>query len=439
MSNQTATPLPLERKRPDPLPFPVDALGELEPAVTAIMDLTKAPDAIVSQSLLAAASLAVQPYADVGIDSRRFPVSEYFLTIAKSGDRKSTTDRLALEPHRAFEKTMIAEQGIGFLMEEPTFTGLLTYLKDGYPSIGVFSDEGGRLFGGYSFKQESGKFITGLSSFWDGKQINHARARERFTLVGRRVSLHLMVQPIVAEEALGNRLMTDQGFLSRVLIAYPASNIGTRQLTPNGRLEGRPQAIDDYSHLLAEILNQELPFDEALPSALNPNVLLLSSKAEKLWIKFFNETETEQAEDGRYVEVPEFASKAAEHAARLAAILTLVKDPDAAEITGVIMEKGIRLVNFYLAERLRLAGMGKADEDLALAQKVLNWVQRKEYKTVPLVDIYQRGPTGVRTAAAAAAVASVLEDHGWFIPDGEGKWTVIPANRANGANGKGSR
>ena len=58
--------LPLVAELEPPQPFPMDAL----PAVLGdygrvIQRCTQAPDAIVGNSLLAAASLAVQPYANV--------------------------------------------------------------------------------------------------------------------------------------------------------------------------------------------------------------------------------------------------------------------------------------------------------------------------------------------------------------------------------------
>ncbi|MET0527707.1 MAG: DUF3987 domain-containing protein, partial [Microvirga sp.] len=41
-------------------------------------------------------------------------------------------------------------------------------------------------------------------------------------LPGRRLSLHLMVQPDVANLLLCDRLLADQGLLSRLLVTAPA-------------------------------------------------------------------------------------------------------------------------------------------------------------------------------------------------------------------------
>ena len=73
----------------------------------AMHSIIKAPLAICAQSVLAAANLAVQGHADVVIDGRWFPVSEYFLSIAQSGERKSAADKAALSPVDAHQRYLL--------------------------------------------------------------------------------------------------------------------------------------------------------------------------------------------------------------------------------------------------------------------------------------------------------------------------------------------
>lgn len=76
-------PEPLCRRPDSPEPFPVEALGGvLAPAALAMYEIIKAPLAVCAQSVLAGANLAVQGHADVAIDGRHFPISEFILTIA---------------------------------------------------------------------------------------------------------------------------------------------------------------------------------------------------------------------------------------------------------------------------------------------------------------------------------------------------------------------
>ncbi|GAH13814.1 unnamed protein product, partial [marine sediment metagenome] len=62
---------PLQRELPEPEPFPIEALGEvLGGAAKNMTNTIKAPIAICGQSVLAAATLAVQAYANLEIDGR---------------------------------------------------------------------------------------------------------------------------------------------------------------------------------------------------------------------------------------------------------------------------------------------------------------------------------------------------------------------------------
>jgi hypothetical protein len=97
-------PQPLLRDLPPSQPFPEEALGPLLPAVRAVQSSTQAPLAIPAASGLAIASLAVQGFADVETLGGRRPTSLYMLTIAKSGERKSSCDAPLIAGLRQHEK-----------------------------------------------------------------------------------------------------------------------------------------------------------------------------------------------------------------------------------------------------------------------------------------------------------------------------------------------
>src|SRR3954454_18456545 len=101
-------PRPLRRPLPPPDSFPIEALGNLlGPAAQVIQGKTQAPLAICAQSVLAAATLAVQGYADVQLPTRQTrPASGYFVTVAASGERKTSADTEALWPIRKHEENL---------------------------------------------------------------------------------------------------------------------------------------------------------------------------------------------------------------------------------------------------------------------------------------------------------------------------------------------
>ena len=65
--------------------------------------------AICAQSLLAGTSLAVQAHANVNIDGRVYPLSEYVVSVAKNGERKTATDNAALGSHEKKQRDLRAE------------------------------------------------------------------------------------------------------------------------------------------------------------------------------------------------------------------------------------------------------------------------------------------------------------------------------------------
>jgi uncharacterized protein DUF3987 len=106
-------PRPLTRQMPPADAFPVDALGDvLGAAARAIHDLVQAPLAICSQSVLAAAALAVQAHADIELPMGHIrPVSDYFATVAETGARKSASDTEATWPIRKREQSLRETRG----------------------------------------------------------------------------------------------------------------------------------------------------------------------------------------------------------------------------------------------------------------------------------------------------------------------------------------
>ena len=91
--------------RVEPEDYPLDALpGAIQQAVQEVAGFVKAPIAMVASSALAAVSLATQAHADVKrADKLHGPVGLFLITIAGSGERKSTCDGFFAKPIRDFE------------------------------------------------------------------------------------------------------------------------------------------------------------------------------------------------------------------------------------------------------------------------------------------------------------------------------------------------
>ena len=454
-SEQESEPLPLTRPLPENDPFPLDSLPlVMRAAAKRVHEVVQAPLDMICQSFLAAATLAVQPHADVQIDGRLFPLSNNFVAVGESGERKSATDRIAIGPikerqrrntelfyqgKKEFEATYAAWEKARkaafkeeppdviealllragdepkhvqpfYLFEEPSFEGLERAYAEGRYTLGLFSDEGGRFLGGYAMsKDNQTKTVTGLSKLWDGEPIDRVRSGDGLSvLYGRRFSMHLMIQPILTGQIFGNSTLTGQGFLSRCLCCYPTSNIGNRVYKAEDLTIDL--AIRTYNSTINAILDKDLPLQEREEMGLKPACLTLTDDAKAVWIDFANQIEARQKEGGDLHPIKGFASKSAEHAARVAGVLAMFNSPETTTIDIEAINGGIAILNYYIAEALRLFHSASDDQELILAQKVFDWGMQHG-GLIALADLYRLGPNAVRDKKVATRMMTILEDH----------------------------
>jgi hypothetical protein len=443
---------PLRRPHQPAEPFPVDALGLKLAAVVSVIEKTiKAPPALCVQSFLAGAAVCVQGIADLELHGGRIPLSEFFLTIAESGERKSATDNHAKRPHAAWQHEEyklfknalrqfqdeqetfdrarkeaikegkdcplpepIAPRMPILFTEDPTFEGVFKLLETGLPSIGIFSDEGGRMLGGHAMNAENRlKTVASLSKLWDGSPIDRVRAGDGSRILyGRRCSIHLMAQPGAAAQFLNDGISADQGILSRFLTVHPESTKGTRNYV-DVDLRHDP-ALAAYNATVDRLL-RSWRWDQDT-GELELRSVELSPEARRVWIAYHDHIERQQGVDGPYRPITAFASKAAEHAARLAAIIQLFDDMNAELIDLEHITYGIRLVDFYLNEALRLRQLSSEDQDLILAEKLLAWMKTEGLRQIYSTKVYHEGPSAIRNKAKALPILKILESHGYISP-----------------------
>jgi hypothetical protein len=226
--------------------------------------------------------------------------------------------------------------------------------------------------------------------------------------------MHLMAQRAVADILFRDRLLADQGFLSRVLVSAPDSAMGSRLSHQEGPDTDRDLTV--YHVQLLQILRAPLPLVPGKANELSPRDLPLSATAEVMWRGFADHVETEIAPGGSLEPVRGFANKLPEHAARLAAVLTLVQDIHATEIADFELAAGIELAQHYTAEALRLHGASGISEALRRAHELLDWLLvRWDEPLVSLADVYQFGPNSIRDADTSRRAIAVVEEHGWLV------------------------
>lgn len=459
-------PRPLRREIPLAEPYPIDAMGKVQGSVVRAMhDATQAPLAICAQSVLATACLCVQAHVNIELPTGEVkPVSEYFLTIAESGERKTAADERALsgvrrreeelnqefrqkwrdyendkeafekqrqkvlgdKQHKTRESKKTALDGLGnapeppprpvLICTEPTYEGLVRLLREGHGHCGIFSSEGGMFVGGHGMTEEAKlRTISGLSELWDGNPLKRIRGGDGIAVLhGRRVALHLLLQPAVADRVFGDSLLVEQGIMSRALASMPDPAAG-------GRLYRDPEAdaistISGFSSRVRRILETKPPSLEDDPRSLCPCTMRLSPEARQLWVGFHDHVEALLGPGGAFAPIKPLANKAPEHAARLAATIEAFENLSAETISEERMKAGIELVEHYLAEALRIYASIRDSPDLRLAEITLDWLRNWPEEAFSPRDVYQFGPYAIRDAAKAKKILAILQEHGWIVP-----------------------
>jgi len=282
-------------------------------------------------------------------------------------------------------------------------------------ALGIFSAEGGQFFGGPGMSPENKlKTASALSSLWDGSGHRRVRASDGLIdLVDRRLASHLMLQPDPAAAVLADPILKSQGLLSRFLVAAPASLSGTRLCRDPEASD--VAAIEAYAAHLHEILSMPWPLAEGKRNELRPRELVLLPRAAAALKAFSDHIECQCGAEGELAPIRDFAAKAAEHAARIAGVLTIVEDPQARETSVDAIACGITLTEWYVMEALRLHASARTDPKLITAQRLLDWMRRQVEPVIAFRDILWCGPNELRRKNSAEATIQILVDHGLII------------------------
>ena len=454
--------------------YPVEALGPLMGnAVAAIARKIQVPEALAAQSVLATASLVVQAHGDVLMPyGQKRPASIFCITVAESGDRKTTADNEALKgvkrseselakryksEYRDYEINDAAYQAekrriesnrhkksleekkdelrkLGpkpekplrpdHIIKDPTIEGLIKNMNELRASIGLFSNEGGQFTGGYGMTDEHRlKTAANLSALWDAEPIKRLRAGDGATnILGHRLCIHLMLQPDASQQLLGSSVLRDQGLLSRLLISASPSLAGTRFYREP--LESDEVAIQTFANKTFELLQVDPHLVEGSRNEVAPRTIPLSEEARKQFYDFSDSLEMQMGAGGELSHLKDFASKAPENAARIATVLALFENVSAPEISLDLMTRGIELMDWYLGEISRLHEIGRTDPQIILAQTLLDWIRARDFEVISEREISRNGPRGTRRAKNLRPVLAVLCDHNWLISLGAGQYRL---------------
>ncbi len=251
-----------------------------------------------------------------------------------------------------------------------------------------------------------------LSKLWDNGTIDRIRASEGATkLYGRRLSMHLMAQPVIAERAFSDDVLTGQGFLARCLLAWPHSTAGERQYRAESLRDDA--AIIRYTQTLAALHARPLPLAEGQVNELQPRRLVLTPDAFACWRDAHDMIEAAMRPGERFARVQAWASKTPEQILRIAGVLTLVESPDSSAIDKQVIERAVELGLWHLGEAARLAGTAEISKKCATPNRYSIGVMRKECRSSAPARLSGWAPPRIRELDRFNWAVELLESAGW--------------------------
>ncbi|WP_226699345.1 DUF3987 domain-containing protein [Qipengyuania gaetbuli] len=472
------SPTPLFASVPKGKEYPADALGPIMgPAARAIAASVQCPLAMAANAVLSAASLAAQLRANIEIPilgGKANPLSLFLLTVAASGERKSTADAASLAAVDTLSEKLAEEAAPEKLRFEnltaarnahvahlkrnhsdneaelarqlealgpapqpplfarlvsktdPTWEGIYNILKIGYPTHGIMADDAATFLGGYAMRAENKSATTSnLCRIWDGGSIDRIRGGSgdgAEVLLNRRMAMHLMVQSKVATEFIVDPVFREQGLLARFLITQPESLVGSRFHNDAYRDAVRQgqDAINKFHAAIYQTLSGPVDWRDPQNRNMGPNfrLLRLTPDAVAAFEMQTNAIEERMREGGDCDDIRPFAGRLTQQAIRIAGIMTIIENPQAEEVDEETLLSAMVLCDFYLSETKRLYNLAEIEAELKQADALLKRLQQhaRERREVALPEIYQKKYAGLKNATDARRVVGVLEKHGWLVP-----------------------
>jgi putative DNA primase/helicase len=463
-------------------PYPIDALPSLiRNAVAEVAGFVKAPEAMVAMSAISALSLASQALADVKrADKLQGPIGLFTMTIANSGERKTTCDGFFTKAIRKYEKEQaeLAKLGIktykadmeswdskrGGIKDrirqlakelKPTQT-LEAALRDlecekpdaprvprllraditpeqlGYalakewPSCGVVSAEAGLVFGSHGMGKDSVmRNLSLLNVLWDGGEFSSdRRSTESFTVSGARFSMALQIQEATLREffSKSGTLARGNGFLARFLLAWPQSTQGMRPFTeaptnwPN---------LGAFNQRIASLLAMPAPLTKF--GVLEPPMMTLSPDAKKAWVEYHDAVEFELSANGEFYDIQDVAAKSADNAVRLAALFSMFEG-EASVINAQAFESASVISAWHLQESRRFFGEFALSTELSDAVNLECWLIKHSKKVNAITFRLAQQKSFIRDKNRLESALQELEDLDRLRIEQVGKSKIICIN-----------
>lgn len=436
-------------------PYPKECLPQIiKDAVDEVAAFVQSPYSMLASSAISSISLACQALFDVQRSEKlKGPCSSYFLTIAESGERKSTGEAFFTESIKEYERnqtdaakpyinefnaqlgaweakcngtkdkirqltkdgkdTGTFEQQLSELIsqkpERPNVPRLIYVdatpealafsLFNNWPSGGLISAEGGQVFGSHGMSSSSVmRNLAMLNQLWDGNALHIDRkTSDSFSVIGARLTISIQIQEPALREFLSGsgELARGTGFLARFLVVWPESTQGNR---PFVEAPMKWPKLSLFNQRLSQILNMPCKFDEY--GSLKPNLLNFSTDAKQAWVQYHDKIESLLRLGGELSDVRDVASKSADNAARIATLFEVFQNPTNTIISKESFDSAQAITAWHLMESVRFFGQFSMPPEtlkmVQLDQWLINYCNQNKVLVILKSVVLQYGPGQLR-------------------------------------------
>ena len=467
-SQASPTGLQYRDKRTVTLPYPVQSFPPvIRNVIQSLHNNSQIPVELIGNVVLAAISLTCQSLIEVIQPHTNMaePCSLYLMTIAESGEGKTTINKQVMKPCYAFASSLIEqyeqhivdykhqfklwkirqqalesnlrqairkgytgedeEQAINrhaeneptrpprpnFIYEDTTLKALVEGLSE-HPEAGFISDEAITFFRSY-LKNTPGL----LNKAWDGEMFDFRRADGEIYQIAPCLTFSLMSQPGVFMDYINKHGVAARasGFMSRFLFSWVESSIGTRQ-------GNRPTIAAEYDlETFYERVNELLALNK-IPrpdGTTQKKKLLLAPEALATWRGHHTEIERKISPQNEWEHIRDIASKASSNTLRIAALLQYFYQDSSEEIQTYTVECANEIMDWYLNQASQLFyPMSERFQFEQDVRELYSWIENRIRQNggcaILKNDLEKYGPHRLRRIERLTPVLNQLISQGYF-------------------------
>lgn len=237
-----------------------------------------------------------------------------------------------------------------------------------------------------------------------------------FSVTGALATFNLMVQPKPFADLLSQEKdsLVGCGFLPRFLPAYPFSQRGNRLIIDGVKYD--ESGVEAFSDRIVDILREAPYFKKRVEYKV---VMVLSPYARRAWVDTRNAIEAAMAPGARFFAIPEFASRLANNAIRMAANWQFFQYGNA-EISAQTLAGATEVCLWHAREFTRMfsdeAQLPEPEKDAILLENWLGkWYWKRSMYWWPLLQLRQYVTRPLRNTVRLRTALQVLVAQGKVV------------------------